>query len=42
MARPLSPGFVIVMALLGTGCQHMGPGTIVDDRVPYNDAIATS
>src|SRR5450755_324218 len=35
--------FLILMALPGlAGCQHMGPGTIVDDRVPYNDAIATS
>lgn len=25
-----------------TGCQHIGPRTIVDDRIPYNDAIATS
>jgi hypothetical protein len=24
------------------GCAHIGPQTIVDDRVPYNDAIATS
>ena len=24
------------------GCQHIGPGTIVEDRVAYDEAIATS
>src|SRR5262245_27643572 len=24
------------------GCQHIGPKTIVSDRVPYNEAISTS
>jgi len=24
------------------GCSHIGPTTIVDDRIPYNDAISTS
>ncbi len=34
---------VILLALLDfTGCQHIGPKTIMDDRIPYNDAIATS
>lgn len=35
--------FMIGVALLMiAGCQHIGPRTIVDDRIPYNDAIATS
>jgi hypothetical protein len=35
--------FMILMTFLGvSGCHHIGPGTIVDDRIPYNDAIATS
>lgn len=35
---------VLVAAMLASlaGCQHIGPGTIVDDRLPYNDAIAQS
>lgn len=35
--------FVILTALLGNlGCQHIGPGTIMDDRIPYNEAISAS
>ncbi len=42
MKQPLA-SFVIWTAVLGlAGCSHIGPGTIVDDRIPYNDAIATS
>ena len=26
--------------MVQTGCQHIGPKTIVDDRIPYNEAIA--
>ncbi len=34
---------VILIALLViTGCQHIGPRTILDDRIPYNEAIVTS
>ena len=33
----------LVLILLGpTGCQHYGPRSIVADRIPYNEAIATS
>ena len=32
-----------LMVLLGLiGCQHIGPGTIVNDRIPYNEAIVSS
>lgn len=35
--------FMIGTALLAlSGCQHIGPQTIVDDRIPYNEAISTS
>ena len=30
------------LALLATGCRHYGPRSIVADRLPYNEAIATS
>jgi hypothetical protein len=43
MKLPLVRYFVILMALLGlAGCRHIGPGTIVDDRICYNEAILTS
>jgi hypothetical protein len=28
--------------LLPLGCYHVGPGTIIEDRVAYDDAVATS
>jgi hypothetical protein len=28
--------------LCPVGCQHLGPGTIVEDRVAYDEAVATS
>jgi len=38
--------FVIGILLAASGChrlrQHIGPGTIMADRVPYNNAVATS
>jgi hypothetical protein len=34
--------FCALLALWPLGCQHIGPGTIVEDRVAYDDAIATS
>jgi hypothetical protein len=41
--RHLPASFVILTAFLGlAGCSHIGPRTIIDDRLPYNDAIATS
>src|SRR3974377_1377681 len=34
---------VILTALLGVaGCKHLGPGTILEDRIPYNVAIVES
>jgi hypothetical protein len=34
---------VIALTLLGEfGCRHFGPRSIVDDRIPYTEAIATS
>jgi hypothetical protein len=35
--------WLCALAVLGPlGCQHIGPGTIVDDRVAYDDAVASS
>jgi hypothetical protein len=31
-----------LLAVLPLGCQHIGPGTIIEDRVAYDEAIATS
>lgn len=43
MKVPLSLCDKTLIVLLGlVGCQHIGPGTIVDDRIPYNEAIASS
>jgi hypothetical protein len=40
-SRSFSP--VLLLLFLGlAGCHHVGPSTIVADRVPYNDAVATS
>lgn len=34
---------LVALAIVGqTGCRHIGPSTIVADRLPYNEAIATS
>jgi hypothetical protein len=34
---------LLVLVLLGqTGCHHFGPRSVVADRIPYNEAIATS
>jgi hypothetical protein len=43
--RSLNPRAFLVLAallLVQTGCQHYGPRSIVADRLPYNEAIATS
>jgi hypothetical protein len=43
MKLPMARSTVILIVLLGnSGCQHIGPGTILDDRIAYNDAISTS
>ncbi len=43
MKLPRFRHFVILTALLGiSGCHHIGPKTIMDDRLPYNEAIAAS
>jgi hypothetical protein len=43
---PLRLAFAIALLLLliftDIGCQHIGPGTIVDDRLAYNEAVVTS
>ncbi|HZZ79340.1 MAG TPA: hypothetical protein VFE62_12530 [Gemmataceae bacterium] len=33
--------FLTLALLTSAGCQHLGPRTIVADRIPYNQAIAT-
>jgi len=38
----VSPCLILIMTLAPSGCQHYGPRSIVADRLPYNDAIATS
>ncbi len=36
-------GWIYALALLcPLGCQHFGPGTIVEDRVAYDEAVASS
>lgn len=35
-------GLVIALAIGLAGCQHYGPRSIVADRLPYNESIATS
>ena len=43
MKLPRFRNLVIAIALLGlSGCHHIGPRTIMDDRLSYNEAIATS
>jgi hypothetical protein len=33
----------LVLAIIGLGgCQHYGPRSIMEDRIPYNESIATS
>jgi hypothetical protein len=38
------PGQCVILLLLLclAGCKHIGPRTVIDDRIRYNDAIATS
>jgi hypothetical protein len=40
-SRRLSIAFALAVAAQ-VGCQHYGPRSIVTDRIPYNQAIATS
>lgn len=40
--RPPSLILLASLVLGHAGCQHFGPRTIVADRIPYNQAIATS
>lgn len=41
--RPLSCDlWLMVVLVCMLGCHHIGPRTIKDDRIPYNEAIASS
>lgn len=40
--RGLTSAILLAFILAAVGCQHVGPRTIADDRLAYNDAIATS
>ena len=42
--RPVSRATTLLafLVLAPAGCAHIGPGTIVADRVPYNEAVAAS
>jgi hypothetical protein len=43
MSSSIARCFALLVALLvQIGCQHIGPSTIKDDRIPYNMAIASS
>jgi hypothetical protein len=42
MNARLSILILLTMILLGHGCHHYGPRSIVDDRIPYNESIAVS
>jgi len=33
---------MVALLLIQCGCHHIGPKTIVDDRLPYNEAVAES
>lgn len=41
-SRLLSSALICLTFLGQTGCKHLGPGTIVADRIPYNEAVACS
>jgi hypothetical protein len=41
-SRLYTLAFLGLVLLCQTGCRHYGPRSIVADRIPYNDAIATS
>jgi len=40
--RLLSAGFLALVMLGSASCQHYGPRSIMEDRIPYNEAIACS
>jgi hypothetical protein len=40
--HPLAWSLLVLMLLTPTGCQHYGPRSIVEDRIPYNESIAMS
>src|SRR5262245_23425907 len=40
--RALLITLVLSMPLANVGCQHIGPPTIAEDRLAYNEAIASS
>ena len=42
MRRAQLIGVYLSAALAHSGCQHIGPRTIAEDRVAYNEAIASS
>jgi len=42
VTRLLAGAVILSLALANAGCGSIGPQTIVDDRIAYNDAIANS
>ncbi len=43
MSLPQSCILVLLTMLIGiTGCEHIGPKTIMDDRIPYNEAVVNT
>jgi hypothetical protein len=40
--RFLASTVLLSLILANVGCHSIGPGTVADDRIAYNDAIATS
>jgi hypothetical protein len=39
---PLAAALTTTLILSFTGCWHIGPGTIMEDRIPYNEAIVST
>jgi hypothetical protein len=40
--KPHLRALALLLALGPAGCRHLGPRSVVADRIPYNEAIATS
>lgn len=40
--RPVGATLLVLLVLGPVGCRHFGPRSIVADRLPYNEAIASS
>jgi hypothetical protein len=41
-SRLLAPALLALAPLGQSGCEHLGPRSVVADRIPYNEAVAVS